>query len=88
MTDFIDTRDFIKGDLVKYVPVHARGNERHPDCQFGLVKSVNNIGVWDYSKPLVANVGLNPSGSHLGRSEAFRGAAKARGALSARPSRG
>ena len=46
MTDFTDIRDFIKGDLVKYIPVHARGNERHPDCQFGLVKSVNNIGVF------------------------------------------
>jgi len=36
------TSDFEKGDLVKYIPTHAEGNHKHPDCENGVVSSVND----------------------------------------------
>lgn len=33
---------FKKGDHVLYVPRHARGSCDHPDCQKGVVSSVND----------------------------------------------
>ena len=38
--------DFIKGDLVTYIPTHADGNKDHPDCENGVVSSVGNIFVF------------------------------------------
>ena len=32
--------DFRHGMRVLYVPYHARGYEKHPDCQRGVVSSV------------------------------------------------
>jgi len=34
--------DFKKGQRVKYIPTHAFGNSKHPDCENGVVSSVNN----------------------------------------------
>jgi len=33
--------DFYPGQRVMYVPMHAYGNVRHPDCEEGVVSSVN-----------------------------------------------
>jgi len=35
-------RDFKHGDKVRYIPNHANGDAQHPDCQNGVVSSVNN----------------------------------------------
>lgn len=32
------------GDLVKYVPYHAYGNGKHPDCEVGKVTSIGATG--------------------------------------------
>ena len=39
-------KDFIHGDLVRYIPNHADGNVKHPDCQNGVVSSVNDNWVF------------------------------------------
>lgn len=36
------TKDFTKGMQVTYVPSHAKGNAKHPDCQRGVVSSTND----------------------------------------------
>ena len=33
--------DFKKGDRVTYVPLHAYGDQSHPDCENGVVSSVS-----------------------------------------------
>jgi len=33
---------FIKGKRVKYIPTHAEGNKKHPDCESGVVSSKND----------------------------------------------
>jgi len=33
--------DYKHGDKVIYIPNHAEGDVRHPDCQQGIVSSVN-----------------------------------------------
>jgi hypothetical protein len=38
--------EFQIGDLVKYVPYHAHGNGRHPDCETGKVTSLNSAFVF------------------------------------------
>ncbi len=40
------TADFKLWDRVIYVPVHADGNLNHKDCEYGLVKSVNDTFVF------------------------------------------
>ena len=35
------TDDFKTWDRVIYVPSHADGNLNHKDCEYGIVKSVN-----------------------------------------------
>ena len=40
------TDDFSMGDLVRYVPYHAYGDCRHPDCEDGTVTSKNQIYVF------------------------------------------
>lgn len=41
--------NFSKGDIVTYVPRHARNNESHPDREVGKVTSVNDTYVFvDY----------------------------------------
>jgi len=34
-------KDFKPWDRVRYVPNHADGDVHHPDCENGIVKSVN-----------------------------------------------
>jgi hypothetical protein len=36
--------EFKPGDAVTYVPYHAYGNRAHPDCEHGIVTSINSIG--------------------------------------------
>ncbi len=36
------TADFKKGDLVRYIPHHAKGDSGHKDCQNGVVSSIND----------------------------------------------
>lgn len=40
------TDDFRHGDKVIYVPNHANGSVTHPDCQNGVVSSVNEHWVF------------------------------------------
>lgn len=35
------SKDYRKGDKVRYVPNHANGDTKHPDCVNGVVSSVN-----------------------------------------------
>ena len=35
------TKDFKRGDKVRYVPNHANGDVHHKDCQNGVVSSTN-----------------------------------------------
>jgi hypothetical protein len=35
---------FKPGDAVTYVPYHAHGNRAHPDCEHGIVTSLNAAG--------------------------------------------
>jgi hypothetical protein len=37
---------FVPGQRVKYVPLHAHGNQSHPDCEVGEVTLVNGAGVF------------------------------------------
>lgn len=37
------TTKFEPGDRVIYVPHHAEGNTRHPDCEQGIVSSVGKL---------------------------------------------
>lgn len=37
---------FVPGARVKYVPIHAHGDESHPDCEIGEVTLVNDFGVF------------------------------------------
>lgn len=36
--------DYKKGDKVRYIPNHANGDSKHPDCENGVVSSVNSYG--------------------------------------------
>lgn len=36
---------FQKGDKVLYVPTHAKGNSKHPDCERGVVSSIGISGI-------------------------------------------
>lgn len=38
--------DFKKGDKVRYIPSHAKGNPLHPDCKNGIVSSTNECWVF------------------------------------------
>jgi hypothetical protein len=39
------TKDQLRiGQRVRYIPTHARGNDKHPDCQDGIVRSFNRHG--------------------------------------------
>ncbi len=38
----MEIMDFKKGDKVRYIPLHARGNSKHPDCENGIVSSTND----------------------------------------------
>lgn len=42
----METKDFVKGEKVKYIPNHAEGNPKHPDCQNGVVSSINDTFVF------------------------------------------
>ncbi len=35
---------FKKDDRVRYVPHHANGDQSHPDCEIGIVHSINSSG--------------------------------------------
>ena len=36
------TDDFRKGERVRFIPYHARGEKLHSDCKNGVVTSVND----------------------------------------------
>lgn len=36
---------FKAGDAVTYVPYHAYDDRAHPDCEHGIVSSINESGV-------------------------------------------
>jgi hypothetical protein len=38
--------DFSKGQRVRYIPHHANGDTKHPDCENGVVSSVNDTWVF------------------------------------------
>jgi hypothetical protein len=38
--------DFHPGDHVRYVPYHAYGDHKHPDCENGKVTSTNEFYVF------------------------------------------
>jgi hypothetical protein len=40
------TANFRPGDQVLYVPNHAHGDTRHPDCESGVVTSTNEVNVF------------------------------------------
>ena len=40
------TNDFAVGDSVLYVPNHAHGDSKHPDCERGVVSSTNDVNVF------------------------------------------
>lgn len=40
------TKDFATGERVLYVPSHAHGDAKHPDCERGLVSSANDFNVF------------------------------------------
>lgn len=40
----MNAQDFKPGDRVIYVPNHANGDRRHPDCEHGVVTSVGSSG--------------------------------------------
>ena len=42
----MNATDFKPGDRVLYVPGHAHGNQRHPDCERGVVSSTNSVNVF------------------------------------------
>lgn len=37
----MNLEDFKKGMRVRYVPSHANGDSKHPDCENGVVSSTN-----------------------------------------------
>jgi|TARA_Y100000310_G_C20691033_1_gene822207 hypothetical protein len=38
--------DFQRGDKVRYIPRHAKGDYKHKDCRNGVVSSVNSSWVF------------------------------------------
>lgn len=36
--------NYKKGDKVRYIPNHASGDNKHRDCESGVVSSVNSYG--------------------------------------------
>ncbi len=36
------TNDFKKGERVRYIPSHAKGDRFHKDCESGVVSSIND----------------------------------------------
>lgn len=46
MADYFTTADFHEGEHVLYVPNHAHGDRKHPDCERGVVTSTNEVNVF------------------------------------------
>lgn len=42
----LQTRDFMMGGKVRYIPDHAHGDVNHPDCSDGFVRSVGEFFVF------------------------------------------
>lgn len=62
------TSDFKQGDKVRYIPGHAHGNVNHPDCEDGVVSSINEENVFvRYFRPggLLRGVGWATSPDDL-----------------------
>lgn len=38
----MNTADFKPGEMVRYIPYHAKGDRGHPDCEDGIVSSTND----------------------------------------------
>lgn len=41
----MSTATYRPGDAVTYIPHHAQGDRGHPDCEHGVVTSINSKGV-------------------------------------------
>ena len=37
---------FLVGDMVKYVPFHAKGDASHPDCEHGIITSMTEHSIF------------------------------------------
>lgn len=49
----VPSRSFRRGERVRYVPSHARGNYHHQHCEDGVVSSTNDQWVFvKYGTPL------------------------------------
>lgn len=42
----LTVKDFEPQDVVQYIPMHAENDLSHPDCEFGIVSSVNATNVF------------------------------------------
>jgi len=42
----VSTKKFRPGQIVVYVPGHAKGDKNHPDCETGIVSSLNDTNVF------------------------------------------
>jgi len=50
----IKASDFIRGQRVLYIPLHADGDEKHPHCEWGTVSSTNDKYVFvKFDKQLI-----------------------------------
>lgn len=65
------TSDFKHGDLVTYIPTHTCRNEKHGDCQNGVVSSINEKFVFvKYDNAVMAMItGDEPYTAAATRSE-------------------
>lgn len=60
MSEEQTVEDFKAGDLVTYVPYHAYGDLHHPDCETGVVTSVNTAYVFARFKGRAHAEGCKP----------------------------
>jgi hypothetical protein len=51
--------DFQPGNRVVYVPTHAEGDLDHPDCEYGVVSSTDNVFVFVRYWPSLEYTGWN-----------------------------
>lgn len=59
--------DFKPGEPVLYVPLHAHGDAKHPDCEHGVVSSQNgkNVFVRYYRNGVLQNTVQSTTPSDL-----------------------
>ena len=49
---------FRKGERVRYVPTHARGDTHHKDCEDGVVSSIGRTGTVFVKYDCLLGVGI------------------------------